>query len=139
VDVHARFLCCCPLTIVGGGREAWSVWRRGSREKVWARGACPTWVPGPSTSPLDAMSAAEEAPVRRLRLATAYALFPVFALPGIYAFFSIKDVMPAWLTHPSQYVWVLFACRLLLQMLVGSHRFGDSSICLLPNGVLVPF
>ena len=41
------------LTIVGGGRDAWSVWRRGSRERLWARGACPAWSCGPSTSPLD--------------------------------------------------------------------------------------
>jgi len=42
----------CALTIVGGGREAWSVWGRGTREKVWARGALDTWSRGPSTSPL---------------------------------------------------------------------------------------
>src|SRR6267154_1733093 len=41
------------LTIVGGGREAWSVWRRGRLGTVCARGACPTWSSGPSTSPLD--------------------------------------------------------------------------------------
>jgi len=28
------------------------VWRRGSREKLWARGALDTWSSGPSTSPL---------------------------------------------------------------------------------------
>jgi hypothetical protein len=43
----------CLLTIVGGGREAWSVWGRGTREKVWARGPYPAWSAGPSTSPLD--------------------------------------------------------------------------------------
>ena len=42
-------------TIVEGGREAWSVWGRGSRERLWARGPCPAWVPGPSTSPLDSV------------------------------------------------------------------------------------
>ncbi len=44
----------CRLTIVGGGREAWSAWRRGRLGKVCARGACPTWSSGPSTSPLEA-------------------------------------------------------------------------------------
>jgi hypothetical protein len=43
----------CALTIVGGGREARSVWRRGSGERLWARGACPAWLSGPSTSPLE--------------------------------------------------------------------------------------
>jgi hypothetical protein len=46
----------CRLTIVGGVREEWSVWRRGSQEKLWARGACPAWSSGPSTSPLDGMA-----------------------------------------------------------------------------------
>ncbi len=40
------------LTIVGGGRDAWSVWRRGRWETVCARGARPGWSSGPSTSPL---------------------------------------------------------------------------------------
>ena len=40
------------LTIVGGGREAWSVWRRGRLGTVCARGACLAWSSGPSTSPL---------------------------------------------------------------------------------------
>ena len=44
----------CRLTIVGGGREAWSVWRRAARERLWARGACQPWSSGPSTSPLGA-------------------------------------------------------------------------------------
>src|SRR5712671_2755306 len=41
------------LTIVGGGREAWSVWRLGRLGTVCARGAHPAWSSGPSTSPLD--------------------------------------------------------------------------------------
>src|SRR5213080_3448326 len=47
----------CRLTIVGGVREAWSVWRRGRVGTVCARGACPAWSSGPSTSPLGAMTA----------------------------------------------------------------------------------
>jgi hypothetical protein len=43
----------CLLTIVGGVREAWSDWGRGARERWWARGPCPAWSCGPSTSPLD--------------------------------------------------------------------------------------
>ena len=45
----------CALTIVGGVREAWSVWRRGRLGTVCARVACPAWSSGPSTSPLDSM------------------------------------------------------------------------------------
>jgi len=41
------------LTIVGGGREAWPVWRRGRLGTVCARGADPAWSSGPSTSPLE--------------------------------------------------------------------------------------
>src|SRR5207237_5613520 len=41
-----------PLTIVGGGREALAVGRRGRLGTVCARGACPAWSSGPSTSPL---------------------------------------------------------------------------------------
>jgi hypothetical protein len=41
--------------IVGGGREAWSAWGRGSQEKLWARGPCRAWSSGPSTSPLGIM------------------------------------------------------------------------------------
>src|SRR5437762_14111389 len=40
------------LTIVGGGRDAWSVWRRGRWRTVCARGADLAWSSGPSTSPL---------------------------------------------------------------------------------------
>jgi ketosteroid isomerase-like protein len=29
------------------------VWGRGTQSILWARGPCPAWVPGPSTSPLD--------------------------------------------------------------------------------------
>src|SRR5213080_1656245 len=43
----------CRLTIVGGVREAWSVWRRGRLGTVCARGAHPAWSSGPSTSPLE--------------------------------------------------------------------------------------
>src|SRR5438477_13024542 len=42
----------CRLTIVGGGRDAPLVWRRGRLGTVCARGAHPTWSCGPSTSPL---------------------------------------------------------------------------------------
>jgi len=52
-----------PLTIVGGVREASSVWGRGTREKLWARGPCPTWVPGPSTSPLEVTNRARARPM----------------------------------------------------------------------------
>src|SRR5947207_6691280 len=41
------------LTIVGGVRDAWSVWRRGRLGTVCARGAHPAWSSGPSTSPLE--------------------------------------------------------------------------------------
>src|SRR5205807_4648920 len=44
---------CCPLTIVGGAREARSVWHRGRLGTVCARGAHPAWSSGPSTSPLE--------------------------------------------------------------------------------------
>src|SRR5689334_1063591 len=44
------------LTIVGGGRDALVVGRRGTREKWWGRGARDTWSAGASTSPLDGMS-----------------------------------------------------------------------------------
>src|SRR5207244_645839 len=43
----------CPLTIVGGGRDAPVVSRRGRRKTVCARGACQALLCGPSTSPLD--------------------------------------------------------------------------------------
>ena len=33
----------------------WSVWGRGARKKLWARGPCLPWSSGPSTSPLAAM------------------------------------------------------------------------------------
>ena len=42
------------LTIVGGVRERVVVARRGRLGTVCARGACPTWSCGPSTSPLGA-------------------------------------------------------------------------------------
>src|SRR5882757_656428 len=41
------------LTIVGGGRDAIAVWRRGRGKRLCARGACLAWSSGPSTSPLD--------------------------------------------------------------------------------------
>jgi hypothetical protein len=41
------------LTIVGGGRDALVVGRRGTREKWWGRGAYDTWSAGASTSPLE--------------------------------------------------------------------------------------
>src|SRR5438876_188048 len=44
-----------PLTIVGGGRDAWSVWRRGRLGTVCSRGACPACSSGPSTSSLAAV------------------------------------------------------------------------------------
>src|SRR5260221_14566136 len=40
------------LTIVGGVRERSVVKRRGRRERLCARGACPAWSSGPSSSPL---------------------------------------------------------------------------------------
>src|SRR5437016_102067 len=43
----------CRLTIVGGGRDAPLVWRRGRLGTVCARGAHPAWSSGPSTSPLE--------------------------------------------------------------------------------------
>src|ERR1700730_11053239 len=70
----------CALTIVGGGREAWSVWRRGSREKLCARGACPAWSCGPSTSPLDVTYRNPRMPLTKL-LTWGFALF--VALPCI--------------------------------------------------------
>src|SRR5579863_8023869 len=48
------FEACC-LTIVGGGREASSVWGRGTQSILRARGPSRTWSCGPSTSPLDSM------------------------------------------------------------------------------------
>src|SRR5579863_1903254 len=45
------FEACC-LTIVGGGREASSVWGRGTQSILRARGPCRAWSCGPSTSPL---------------------------------------------------------------------------------------
>src|SRR5258708_6022499 len=58
LHVHTDRRACPPrrLTIVGVGREAWSVWRRGRGKTVCARGACPAWSSGPSTSPLSGMS-----------------------------------------------------------------------------------
>src|SRR5579864_5529494 len=41
------------LTIVGGGREASSVWGRGTQSILRARGRWLAWSCGPSTSPLD--------------------------------------------------------------------------------------
>src|SRR6266446_8380190 len=38
----------CGLTIVGGGREAWSVWLRGRCGRLCARGAHPACSSGPS-------------------------------------------------------------------------------------------
>src|SRR5215472_15833202 len=43
---------CCRLTIVGGGRDAWSVWARGTQSILRARGPWLAWSSGPSTSPL---------------------------------------------------------------------------------------
>src|SRR5204862_6806089 len=43
----------CLLTIVGGVREAWSIWRRGRLGTVCARGDHAAWSCGPSTSPLE--------------------------------------------------------------------------------------
>jgi hypothetical protein len=45
----------CALTLVRGGRDAWSDWRGGTQSKLWARRAWPVWSSGPSTSPLAAM------------------------------------------------------------------------------------
>jgi len=49
---------CRRLTIVGGGHDAWSVWRCGRLGTVCARGACPAWSSGPSPSPLGGSCAA---------------------------------------------------------------------------------
>src|SRR5437016_1912096 len=45
----------CGLTIAGAVRDACVVARRGRLGTVCARGACPAWSSGPSTSPLAAM------------------------------------------------------------------------------------
>src|SRR6266480_7874873 len=45
------------LTIVGGVRERLVVTRCGRGKTVCARGACPAWSSGPSTSPLGACDA----------------------------------------------------------------------------------
>ena len=47
---------CCPLTIVGGGRDALVVGRGGTQSILRARGPCRTWSAGPSTSPLAVMA-----------------------------------------------------------------------------------
>ena len=47
----------CPLTIVGGVRDALLVWRRGRLWTVCARVACRAWSAGPSTSPLGIVNA----------------------------------------------------------------------------------
>src|SRR5205807_2536346 len=75
-DNHWYVDTVAPVCISGAG-GAWSVWRRGSRDRSWARGACPTWSSGPSTSPLDAM-------VRRL-LASLIAVLVPTAFAGPWA------------------------------------------------------
>src|SRR5262249_41037464 len=49
--------CLRLLTIVGGVREAWVVWARGTQSTLRARGPWLAWSSGPSTSPLAAMAA----------------------------------------------------------------------------------
>jgi hypothetical protein len=64
------------LTIVGGGREAWSVRRLGRGDIVRPRHH-PAWVPGPSTSPLEPMK-------RYLIFGTSLLLFASAAAVGGY-------------------------------------------------------
>src|SRR6266566_10015221 len=49
---HPGAECYLTPNNIGGGREALAVWRRGRLGTVCARGACPAWSSGPSTSPL---------------------------------------------------------------------------------------
>jgi hypothetical protein len=53
-----------PLTIVGGGRDAWYVWHRGCGKTVCTRGSNRAPACGPSTSPLDRTYAAAPSPPR---------------------------------------------------------------------------
>ena len=71
------------LTIVGGGRDAWSVWGRGTQERLWARGPCQTWSSGPSTSPLADMALAS---VKRLSLVGAVGTSVLVASYAVWLF-----------------------------------------------------
>ena len=93
----------CRLIIVGGGREAWSVWGRGSQERLWARGPCPTWVPGPSTSPLEAVMA----PISALRWFTSAVLVGSFVCLLGCASAARIDVEPIAASSPVPNVYEL--------------------------------
>jgi hypothetical protein len=57
LDSHLGRFWARNLTIVGGARELWSVWRRGRWKRLCARGADRALLRGPSTSPLGINSA----------------------------------------------------------------------------------
>ena len=65
-----HYSCAWRLTIVGGGREAWSVWRRGRLETVCAPVAWPALLRGPSTSPLEGQNGPSESHDRHRVLPT---------------------------------------------------------------------
>jgi hypothetical protein len=71
------------LTIVGGCRDAWSVWLRGRWKRLCARVARPAWSRGPSTSPLGA------AHVKRLAVLCAVGFPLVAVLSGCEHYLAI--------------------------------------------------
>src|SRR6266513_4822213 len=67
----------CLLTIVGGVREAWSIWRRGRLGTVCARGAHAAWSCGPSTSPLGGSSQWQSSLLRTRTVSAFVPSYPV--------------------------------------------------------------
>jgi len=133
-----------PVTIVGGGRDAWSDWRRGSREKLWARGAYPAWSSGPSTSPLGAPMTQTYSVARVARysalwfVATFAAGFGYrlgLALLGI-PFASVGSTHPFW--HNASYAAVGCSAALLVYWLLArrhpaTYWYEATSVCVVGN------
>jgi len=46
-------------------------------------------------------------PLRKSRLALAYLLYFLFALPGIWTFFYVKTWLPVWLLRPERFAWLI--------------------------------
>jgi hypothetical protein len=55
---------------------------------------------------------------RKLRLALAYAIVTAAAVPGIWLFFWCKTFFPFVLLHPTHWIWLIVAARILFQTLV---------------------
>jgi uncharacterized membrane protein (GlpM family) len=80
------------------------------------------------------MKGPEEHRPRKLRLAAAYGMFTLGCVPGVLAFFFVKDILPEVLMRPSRLTWVVFAIRLLIQVAVSAIAL---LVVLLPTFALI--